>query len=227
MIVTGFHGIWESYKHPDFRQILNSADLWVPDGIAPVWVARLKGIKNARRTPGAEIMRSFLEQADKNGFSSFFYGDTDETLINLEKTLQEKYPNHKTAGRFSPPFRPLTPDEDTMIINMINNARPDVLWVGLGLPKQDRWIYERKDRLNIPVAIGVGIAFRFLSGDEKRVPAFIGENGLEWLWRFLKAPKKLWKRDLVEGPQFVVHVLMELMGIKKDRDEKSIMAGRG
>ncbi len=215
LVVTGFHGIWESHKKPDFKAILNSADLWVPDGIAPVWIARIRGMRNVSRTPGAEIMQAFFELADKKGYSSFFYGDTDETLAALKENLEKKYPGHKVAGTYSPPFRPLTPEEDEAVVKMINDAKPDVLWVGLGLPKQDRWIYEHKDRLRIPVAAGVGAAFLFLSGRVKRVPEWVGRSGLEWLWRFLQEPKKLWRRDLIDGPRFVWHVLLELSGIKK------------
>lgn len=215
IVVTGFHGIWQAHKHPDFKAILNSADLWVPDGIAPVWIARLKGLRNVGRTPGAEIMQAFFELGNRKGYRSFFYGDTDETLAALRENLEKKYPGHIIAGTFSPPFRPLTPEEDEAVVRMINDARPDVLWVGLGLPKQDRWIFEHKDRLNVPVAAGVGAAFLFLSGKVKRVPEWVGRNGVEWLWRFIQEPKKLWRRDLIEGPQFVWHVLMELTGIRK------------
>ncbi len=98
---------------------------------------------------------------------------------------------------------------------MINETQPDVLWVGLGLPKQDRWVFEHKDRLNVPIAIGVGAAFGFLSGKVKRVPEWIGNNGLEWIWRFIKEPKKLWRRDLLDGPRFVFHVILELTGLRK------------
>jgi N-acetylglucosaminyldiphosphoundecaprenol N-acetyl-beta-D-mannosaminyltransferase len=215
VVVTGFHGIWESHKHPDLKAILNSADLWVPDGIAPVLIARIKGMQGAARTPGAEVMQAFFELANDKGYSSFFYGDTDETLAALKKNLEMKYPGHKIVGTFSPPFRPLTPEEDEKVVKMINDAQPDVVWVGLGCPKQDLWIFEHKDRLKVPVAAGVGAAFLFHSGRVKRVPEWVGRNGLEWLWRFIQEPKKLWRRDLIEGPRFVWHVLMELAGLRK------------
>lgn len=215
IIVTGFHGIWEAYKHADFKSILNSAELWVPDGIAPVWVARCRGFRNVRRTPGAEVMQAFFELADQKGYKSFFYGDTEEILTALKRHLEERYPGHKTVGTFSPPFRPLTSEEDEEIVRMINETQPDVLWVGLGLPKQDRWVFEHKDRLNVPIATGVGAAFGFLSGKVKRVPEWIGNNGLEWIWRLIQEPKKLWRRDLLDGPRFVFHVILELTGLKK------------
>ena len=215
IVVTGFHGIWEAHKSPDLRAILNSADLWAPDGIAPVWIARRKGFKDAGRTPGAEVMRAFFELADRKGYRSFFYGDTEETLAGLRQSLQRRHPGHTIVGTFSPPFRALSAQEDERVVGMINEARPDVLWVGLGLPKQDRWIFERRQRLRVPVAVGVGAAFAFLSGKVKRVPAWIGNAGLEWLWRLACEPKKLWRRDLLEGPRFVAHVLLEMSGLRK------------
>jgi len=214
IVVTGFHGIWEAYQDANFRCILNSADLWIPDGIAPVWVARWKGFSSAMRTPGVNLMRAFFEMAAEEGYSSFFYGDTDGTLAGLQENLKREYPTHRIAGTFSPPFRILTQEEDDEIIDMINRSKPDVLWVGLGLPKQERWIFEHRFRLNVPVAVGVGAAFGFLSGQVKHAPNWLGNLGLEWLWRLTREPKKLWKRDLIDGPRFVWHVLWEFAGPK-------------
>ncbi|MBA4374502.1 MAG: glycosyltransferase [Thermodesulfovibrio sp.] len=215
MVISGFHGIWEAHKDPAFRAVLNAADLWVPDGIAPVFIARLKGMPAVERTPGAEIMEAFFKLANKKGYSSFFYGDSEETLLALKGNLGKKYPGHKIAGLYSPPFRQLTPEEDEEILKMINESHADVLWVGLGLPKQERWIDEHKERLQIPIAAGVGAAFLFLSGKVKRVPARIGKYGLEWLWRLSQEPRKLWRRALIDGPLFIGHVLLDLAGLKK------------
>jgi N-acetylglucosaminyldiphosphoundecaprenol N-acetyl-beta-D-mannosaminyltransferase len=212
--VTGFHGLWEAYRDRELRQILNSADLWIADGIAPVLVARLKGVRRMPRIPGFELMDGFLQLANTEGYRSFFYGDTEETLAQLKTVLEHKYPGHCVCGTYSPPFRPLTPAEDEEVVRMINAAAPDVVWVGLGMPKQDRWIFEHKDKLNAPVAIGVGAAFRFHAGVVKRVPKVIGDLGLEWIWRFVMEPKKLWRRDLIAGPQFLFCVALELLGRK-------------
>lgn len=211
VIVTGFHGLWEAHKNPQLQSMLNSAELWVPDGIAPIWVARLRGHRGVERAPGAEIMREFFNRAGQKSFRSFFYGDTDSTLLALQATLARDYPGHEIAGVFSPPFRRLTPEEDREIIERINAARPDVLWVGLGMPKQDIWIYERLDRLKVPVAIGVGAAFAFVAGTVPRCPEWMGRTGFEWVYRFLKEPKKLWRRDLLDGPRFLFHVGLELI----------------
>ncbi len=213
--VTGFHGLWRAYKDGRVHAALNSADLWVPDGIAPVWIARLRGIRGVQRLPGIELMEGFLELANEKGYRSFFYGDTEKTLLGMKAKVESHYPNHQVAGMFSPPYRPMTADEDRQIVQMINAAKPDVLWVALGLPKQDLWIFEHKDMLTVPVAIGVGAAFGFLAGTVKRVPKRVGDAGFEWAWRFVMEPRKLWRRGLLEAPQFVLHVALELAGIKQ------------
>jgi len=213
--VTGFHGLWEGYRDISLRGVLNSADLWVSDGIAPVFIARLKGVRNMLRIPGAELMEGFFNMANQKGYGSFFYGDTEDTLVRLRNSLEKRYPGHRVCGTLSPPFRPLTPEEDEDIVEKINDSGAHVLWVGLGLPKQERWIHAHKDRLTVPVAIGVGACFGFFSGRVKRAPQWIGRMGFEWLWRLAMEPKKLWRRDLIDGPQFLYHVALELLGFKK------------
>lgn len=209
VVVTGFHGMWVGYQDPGFQAIVNAADLFVPDGIAPIWLSRVRGEPLPTRLPGAELMRMVMERADQRGYSSYFYGDTDETLAALRERLGLKYPGHRVAGTWSPPFRALTPEEDAADVARINAVRPDVLWVGLGLPKQETWIHAHLERLQVPVVVGVGAAFGFLSGQVSRVPPWIGDAGFEWVWRFFAEPRKLWRRDLIDGPRFVWHGLCE------------------
>jgi N-acetylglucosaminyldiphosphoundecaprenol N-acetyl-beta-D-mannosaminyltransferase len=215
MVVTGFHGLWEAHRDNGLRAILNAADLWLPDGIAPVAIARLRGVRGAVRTPGADVMRAYFEAANRKNLSSYFLGDTEETLEALTERLEAAYPGHRIAGTYSPPFRPLTPKEDEAIVRRINLARPDVLWVGLGTPKQDRWISERKERLEVPVAAGVGAAFGFLSGRVSRAPEWMGRCGMEWAWRVAHEPRKLWRRVLLDGPRFATHACLELAGLRR------------
>jgi len=158
-----------------------------------------------------EIMHEFFRRANSKGYRSYFYGDTNATLSALCTRVNCDYPGHKIVGVFSPPFRTLTPDEDRAIRDRINAARPDVLWVGLGMPKQDVWIYEHLDGLTVPVAIGVGAAFAFVAGAVKRCPEWIGRMGFEWIYRLMKEPKKLWRRDLLDGPRFLFDVGLELL----------------
>ena len=209
VIVTGFHGLLEAHKSPHVRLILNRAELWVPDGIAPVWLAQLRGHRNVVRTPGAEIMHEFLVRSQAKGYSSYFYGDTEETLAALCESVTRNFPGHRIAGTFSPPFRPLTLSEEDAILERINAARPDVLWVALGMPKQDIWIHDRLEHLRVPVSIGVGAAFAFVAGTVPRCPEWMGRAGFEWVYRFLKEPAKLWRRDLLDGPRFIFYAGME------------------
>lgn len=210
-VVTGFHGLLEAHKSPRIHSILNSAELWVPDGIAPIWLARLHGHRNVDRAPGTEIMSEFLKRAHQKGYSSYFYGDTEETLAALCEKVGRESPGHRIAGAYSPPFRPLTQSEEAEIVARINAARPDVLWVALGMPKQDIWIHERLARLNVPVAIGVGAAFAFVAGTVSRCPQWMGRAGFEWVYRFIREPGKLWRRDLLDGPRFILYAGMDFL----------------
>ncbi len=215
IIVTGFHGLHVAMEDPGFKSILNQAALFVPDGIAPVWIAKRLGKRVTGRVTGADLMRGFFERANQKGYSSYFFGDTDQTLEKLQAVVEEKYPGHKVAGMYSPPFRQHSEEEIQAMIDHINQARPDVLWVGLGLPKQERWIAEHIDQLEVPVAIGVGAAFGFHSGQVKRVPEWVGDAGFEWVWRFLAEPKKLWRRDVIDGPKFIFRIMRNWRELKQ------------
>ena len=161
-------------------------------------------------------MLAFLAEAGRRNFSSFFYGDTEETLLALRRRLQKDFPNAPIAGMLSPPFGTVAPEEDRRHIEIINASKPDVLWVGLGTPKQDRWIHQHRSQLEVPVALGVGAAFRFLAGTVKRCPAWVGNAGLEWLWRLCREPAKLWRRDFTQGPRFLYHMLRDLANTHGD-----------
>lgn len=214
VVATGFHGIWEAQKTPEFKKVLNSADLFCPDGIAPIWLSRLMGEPLSARVPGPDLLGSFISVANIKGYSSFFLGDTPETLDLLRLKLVRRYPGHRIAGASSPPFGVLTPGEDSAIVDAIHQAKPDVLWVALGLPKQEWWIYRHLDQLEVPVAVAVGAAFGFLSGKVRRAPHWIGELGFEWLWRLALEPGKLWRRDFVDGPRFLAYAIRECARVR-------------
>ncbi len=214
MVATGFHGIWEAHLDPRLREVLNSADLFCPDGIAPVWISRLRGEPLAGRVPGPELLAGFVARANRSGFRSFFYGDTEETLAALRTRLQSQFPGHVVAGTLSPPFRELGAEEECAIVNEINRARPDVLWVGLGLPKQEWWIHRNLEHLRVPVVIGVGAAFRLVSGRVRRAPGWMGAAGLEWMWRLAMEPSKMWRRDFIAGPRFIWRALAETVALR-------------
>jgi len=214
IIVTGMHGIMEAHRDKNFKEILNSADLFVPDGISLIWIARLRGFPLKKRVCGTDLMLEFFKIANERGYRNFFYGDTKETLDLLSKKLLINFPNLKIVGSHSPPFRSLTSEEDAEIIKKINQEKPDILWVALGLPQQERWIFEHKEKLKVPVVVGVGAAFKFLSGKVKRPPKWIGDLGFEWLWRFFQEPRRVWRRVL-DIPFFIFLVLLELIGLKR------------
>jgi N-acetylglucosaminyldiphosphoundecaprenol N-acetyl-beta-D-mannosaminyltransferase len=224
--VTGSHGALEAHKHPDFRAVLQTADLSVPDGR---WAARVAAKKMScptHQVRGADLMTAFCETSAKKGFTNYFYGDTDETLALARERIEQKHPGVKIIGAYSPPFRPLTPEEDAQIVEMINQANPDVLWVALGLPKQERWIAAHRDRLKAPVIVAIGAALKFHSGRVVPSPPWASKAGLEWLWRLLHEPRTVWRRALIYGPQFMALSLIDVLTHrKKPQDGKSPRSG--
>ena len=215
VVASGMHAVMESRRNPLFKQVVDQADLFVPDGISLVWAARLHGYPISKRVCGSDLMWELLKVSEERGYSHFFYGDTEETLKMLTERLQSRFPGIKIAGSHSPPFRPLTAEEDAAETRIINQSGADVVWVGLGLPKQELWMFQHRDALNVPVAVGVGAAFKFHSGHVKRAPPWIGDHGLEWLWRLCHEPRRIWRRALVDGPQFAGHLMLELSRLKK------------
>lgn len=215
--VTGMHGVTEAQHDPAFRNVLNSADLVVPDGMPLVWIARLKGHKLKRRVYGPELMLSFFEQTKGKGYRHFFYGGAPGVAERLVQRLQQQFPGMSVAGVYCPPFQPLSCEEDAEIIAQINSTKPDVLWVGLSTPKQELWMHAHREKLNVPVLIGVGAAFDFNSGVKKQAPIWMREHGLEWLFRLLQEPRRLYRRYLGYGSEFLIYVSLELLGIRRGR----------
>jgi N-acetylglucosaminyldiphosphoundecaprenol N-acetyl-beta-D-mannosaminyltransferase len=216
IVVTGMHGIVESHKNKDFKEMINSADFFVPDGISIVWLSKLKGFNLNERVSGADLMEAFFKVAEKQGFSNFFYGDSEDTLKKLINKVSIKYPNLKISGSYPSHFKPLFSDEDPIVIKKINDVRPDVLWVARGLPKQERWIYKYRFQLKVPIVVGVGAAFNFLSGNVKRAPDKVGKMGFEWLWRLIMQPKRMWRRVFLDGPLFIFLVFLDFIKNKKN-----------
>ncbi len=212
--VTGMHGVTEARHDPAFKAILNSADLVVPDGMPLVWVGRLRGKKLARRVYGPELMMTFCKETAGRGYRHFFFGGASGLPEKLSETLRAECPGLQAAGTFSPPFGSVSPEEDASIVSMINRASPDILWVGLSTPKQERWMHEHRDRLEVPVVIGVGAAFDINSGTKKQAPSWMREHGLEWLFRLLQEPRRLWRRYILYGAEFLFFTSLEMIGIK-------------
>ena len=208
------HPIIESQKDKELRRILNSAGLTTPDGMSVVWACKFYGYSNVERVYGPDLMLNFSAIAAERGYTNFYFGGSNEVPEELAERLCQRFPGLKVAGTYSPPFRPLTPEEDEDIVETINQADPDVVWVGLGAPKQDLWMGEHIGRINAPVMVGVGAAFDFLSGRKEWAPKWVQRTGLEWLFRLVREPRRLWRRNLYH-PLFAYNVLLQRMGIKR------------
>lgn len=213
--VTGMHGVMEARHDPSFRAILNSADLVVPDGMPLVWFGRLRGVELPRRVYGPELMLRVCQQTTAKGSRHFLLGGAPGVPERLAATLRNSFPGFQIVGSCSPPFRPLTQAEDEDLVASINRAAPDVVWVGLGTPNQERWMHQHRDRLNAAVLVGVGAAFDIHSGTKKQAPSWMRERGLEWLFRLLQEPKRLWRRYLLYGSQFAFCAALDLLGLRK------------
>lgn len=213
--VTGMHGVMEAQHDADFREVLASADAVVPDGMPLVWLGRLRGFRLRRRVYGPELLQAFCENTAVKGYRHFLYGGIPGQADQLAEILRTKYPGLQIAGTYSPPFRALSAEEDSQITAAINEAEPDVVWVGLGTPKQEKWMHEHRARLRVPILVGVGAAFDIHAGTKAQAPLWMREHGFEWLYRLLQEPGRLWKRYLVYGSEFVVRVSLELIGAGK------------
>ena len=150
----------------------------------------------------------------EKGYRHFLYGGDDALVEALAGRLRQRCPGIRIVGAFAPPFRPLTPDEDTDIVRLINDATPDVVWVGLSTPKQERWMAEHHKRITAPVMVGVGAAFDFGAGRKKQAPRWMQRSGLEWLFRLVQEPRRLWRRYLLNIPRFIVLVLLQTLHLR-------------
>lgn len=210
---TSMHGTVEAQRDASFRDVLSSTDLVVPDGMPLVWLGRRRGLSLPRRIYGPDLMLEFCERTAGRGYRHYFYGGEPGVPERLADTLLQRFPEMKVCGAFSPPFRALTTDEDQEIVAMISRASPDVLWVGLGTPKQERWMHEHRGKLNVPVMVSVGAAFNVVSGRRNQAPQWMRENGLECIFRLLQEPRRLWRRYLIDGARFVGYLGLELSGL--------------
>ena len=211
---TGMHGIVEAQRDPSFKEILNSTDLVVPDGMPLVWLARRRGHDLSRRVYGPDLLLAFCEATQGQGCRHFFYGGGPGVAEQLAESLKRRFPGLQLAGTYSPPFRPLSKEEDNEIMPMISRTAPDVVWVGLGTPKQEHWMHEHRNQLNVPVLVGVGAAFDMLSGKKRRAARWMREDGFECLFRLLLEPRRLWRRYLIYGAQFILYLFWEGLRLK-------------
>ncbi|MDQ3130585.1 MAG: WecB/TagA/CpsF family glycosyltransferase [Acidobacteriota bacterium] len=208
------HMVMEGYDDPEYAEKVNAADLIVTDGMPLVWMQKLQGEKTASRVRGSDLMISLCRYAEKNGLSVGFYGGRQEIIDAVKERAAKEMPKLKIVYAFSPPFRSLNVEEDAIMTTEINRAAPDILFAGLGCPKQENWMWAHKDKLKT-VMLGVGAAFDFYAGNLKQSPEWMGKLGLEWLFRLTQEPKRLWKRYLILNPRFMWLAALQLIGLKK------------
>ena len=208
------HMIMEAWDSPEFREIVNSADIVTPDGMPLVWILRLKGFRELQRVYGPTLMLHVLEMSARENFPVGFYGGSPETLKKLVERMQARYPGLNVVYSHSPPFRALNPDEDSEVVSRIKMSGVRILFIGLGCPKQERWMAEHRGQIPA-VMLGVGAAFDFHAGIISQAPGWMQNVGLEWLYRFSQEPRRLWKRYLIHNPRFVVLAMMDLLGLLK------------
>ena len=207
--VSNGHTTVMSYEDEEYCRIQNEAVMALPDGDPLSIVSRKRGFKEAKRVTGPDLMKEMFERGNEgNGLSHYFYGGSQETIDTLQDILKKTYPGLKVVGMYSPPYRPLSEKEDQEVIRCINNCKPDIIWVGLGAPKQERWMYEHRGKVE-GLMLGVGAGFDYHTGKIKRAPVWMQKMCLEWFMRLIQDPKRLWKRYLVTNVKFIWYVLRE------------------
>jgi N-acetylglucosaminyldiphosphoundecaprenol N-acetyl-beta-D-mannosaminyltransferase len=212
--VTGVHGVMECQRDDALRRIHNSSGLTTPDGMPLVWLSRLLGFGHVERVYGPDLMLALCEESQRSGYRHFLYGGGEGVADLLEAKLRDRFPGLKVVGTYTPPFRALTQAEDAALVASINSSGADIVWIGLSTPKQERWMAEHLGRIEAPVMVGVGAAFDFHSGAKRQAPKWMQRSGLEWLFRFTQEPKRLWQRYLINNPQFLACVVLQLLGAR-------------
>jgi N-acetylglucosaminyldiphosphoundecaprenol N-acetyl-beta-D-mannosaminyltransferase len=219
--VTPAHAVMDAYRDPGLRRTFNRSGMTTPDGMAIVWLLRLQGHKDVSRVYGPDLMLEVCKQGVAKGYRHFLYGGGEGVAQRLRTTLAARIPGLETVGNLTPPFRELTEEEDRAVVEEINAARPDIVWVGLSTPKQERWMAGHLGRLEAPVLVGVGAAFDFLSGSKPQAPRWMQGSGLEWLFRLAREPRRLWPRYR-QYPLFVLLVLAQLLGLKRFPESEAL-----
>lgn len=206
--VVPAHSIMDAVEDPAFWEVLNASDLSTPDGMPLVWIMRSRGFDYADRVYGPDLMLAVFEWSQSKALKHFFYGGEPGVAEALADKMKLRFPDLKIVGTYSPPFRRLSDEEDERVSQIIRESQADIVWVGISSPKQEFWMAEHKDLLGVPVLVGVGAAFDFLSGHKRQAPRWVQRAGLEWLFRWMQEPRRLWPR-YSQYPRFVWLVLKE------------------
>lgn len=218
--VTDAHCVIEARCNAPFRRVYENAGMAMADGLPLVWLSHLLGERRTQRVRGTDLMRAMTAVSARRGYRQFYYGGAEGVGDKLRVAMTAGYPGLNVAGVCCPPFRALSPAEDAAITEEINAARPDILWVGLGAPKQELWMANHLDRIGAPVMIGVGAAFDFLTGAKPHAPQWMQQSGLEWLFRLGSEPRRLTRRYAHVVPQFLALAACELARRSFDPEKK-------
>lgn len=202
-------------KDKEFAEVYKKATIVLADGMPLVWASKLLGSPLNERVTGSDVFPLVCEMAAKEGITVYFLGGLDGVADKAKENLIKKYPSLKVVGTYSPPFG-FENDiiENTKIINQINKVKPDILFVGVGAPKQEKWMYNNLEQLRVPISLGIGASFDFVAGTINRAPKWMQKNGIEWLWRFGQEPKRLFKRYFIEDMAFIAIVYKEMIASK-------------
>ena len=206
--VANVHMVMECQRDAELRRIHNASGLTVPDGRPLSLCGHVARAHGMRQTRGADLMTTVLERAAREGWRSYFLGGAQGTPQLLARRLAQRFPGLRVVGTRSPPFRRLTALEEDEIVGEINASDADLVWVGLSAPKQERWMATHREKLDAPVLLGVGAAFDFLAGLKPQAPIWVQRLGFEWLFRLALQPKRMWRRYIVNNPEFVLRVIM-------------------
>ena len=230
--VSGVHGVMEAHRDRGLREILNRAAINVPDGMPMTWVGRFQGFKNMDRVFGPDFMAAMCSLSVARGYRIFLYGGKPSVADLLGATLQRRFPGLEIVGTYTPPFRTLTPEEEEDVVAKVAQAKPHILWVGLSTPRQERFMAEFVDRLQVPLLVGVGAAFDFHTGNLRDCSDWIKRAGLQWLHRLMQDPKRLGKRYLRNNPAFIWLIACQLLGLRKfpksrDTQEREMLEKNG
>jgi N-acetylglucosaminyldiphosphoundecaprenol N-acetyl-beta-D-mannosaminyltransferase len=213
--VTGVHGVMEAQVDPSLRTILKNSFLTVPDGMPTVWVGRLQGHDHMRRVYGPDFMIELCQHSVARGFRHFLYGGNDGVAEQLAINLRNRIPGLQIVGTYTPPFRPLNPAEEQELFDKVSESKPDVIWVGLSTPKQERFMAQYIDRLDTKLMVGVGAAFDLHTGRMIDAPDWVKAIGMQWFHRMLQEPRRLAKRYLINNPIFIYRIMMQFTGIRR------------
>lgn len=217
MCVSNVHTVITASEDQIYRNIQNSGIMAIPDGGPLSSVGRKRGYREMGRIPGPSYMEEIFKISGKMGYRHFFYGSTEETLAKLKQGLERDYPGIKVAGMYSPPFRPMTKEENARIIEKINDAKVDFVWVGLGAPKQERWMADHQGKVK-GFMVGVGAGFDYFAGNIKRAPEWMQRNNMEWFYRLMQEPGRLFGRYWRTNTKFLWDIYVKNFFLEKRGD---------